>query len=124
MLHRYLRVEGRKAVIYCEGRLVCGQENVLLNEVTLTFMRAWKSLTVDLGGVRTVDAGGLGALATIARWAREERAEFVISHPTRWVHHLLHLVNLDIVIPIVLGTQGANSAEVDNEVGALATDGS
>jgi anti-anti-sigma factor len=119
MLDTYLRIEDRKAIIYCEGRLVRGGENALLGAVALT--RVWKHLTLDLGGVRAIDAGGLGVLATIARWAQQQDVEFAISNPTRWVHYLIHLVQLDIVIPVVQ-TQVATLPGVESQVAAFATD--
>lgn len=119
MLNTYLRIEDRKAIIYCEGRLVGGEEDALSDAVALT--RVWKHLTLDLGGVRAIDAGGLGVLATIARLGQQQGLQFVISNPTRWVHYLIHLVQLDSVIPIV-HTQAATLPGVESHVAAFATD--
>ena len=57
-------------------------------------------LTLDLAGVHSIDARGLGALATIAKWALRKSVKFVVSNPTRRVDDLIRLVKLNTVIPM------------------------
>jgi anti-anti-sigma regulatory factor len=57
-------------------------------------------LTLDLSEVCSIDARGLGALATIAKWALRKGVTFVASNPTRRVYDLICLVKLNTVIPV------------------------
>jgi anti-anti-sigma regulatory factor len=56
---------------------------------------------LDLVGVHSIDARGLGVLAAVAKWAMRESVELVISNPNQRVHELIRLVNLDKAIRVV-----------------------
>jgi len=116
MLCLYRSVEQSKVIISCEGRIVRGEEEALLEAVSL--IRRCDHLTLDLVGVRSVDASGLGVFAAVARWALEERVEFVISNPHPWVYELIHIVNLDSVIHVPVAGLASSALRVERECAA------
>lgn len=91
---------GRGVIMFCHGRIVWGEEDALLRAAL--FLRDCDRLTLDLAGITSIDARGLGTLATVAKWATREGVTFAISNPTRRVYDLIHLVNLDSVIPVLI----------------------
>lgn len=99
MLKVNTNVAGRHATAFCSGRIVLEAEGILLKAVFV--IRACDCLTLDLAEVDAIDARGLGALGTIAQWARREKVDLAISNPTRKVFYLIHLVRLDTVCPVL-----------------------
>jgi anti-anti-sigma factor len=96
MLHVTLESVGKSMIVFCDGRLVWSEEGTLLKEIF--FMQNCDRLILDLAGVHSIDARGLGALATIAKWALRKSVKFVVSNPTRLVEDLMRLVRLNTVI--------------------------
>ena len=99
MLHVTLESVGESMIVFCHGRLVWSEEGTVLKAIL--FMQNCDHLTLDLAGVHAIDARGLGALATIAKWALHKGVKFVVSNPTRRVDDLIRLVKLHTVIPTV-----------------------
>jgi anti-anti-sigma factor len=99
MLHMTLESVGENMIIFCHGRLVWSEEGTLLKAIF--FMQSCDRLTLDLAGVHSIDARGLGVLATIAKWALRKSVKFMVSNPTRRVGHLISLVKLNTVIPML-----------------------
>jgi anti-anti-sigma factor len=99
VLHLRLQSVGRSTIVFCHGRLVWSEEGAVLKAIL--FMQNCDRLTLDLAGVHAIDARGLGALATIAKWALHKGVKFVVSNPTRRVDDLIRLVKLHTVIPTV-----------------------
>jgi len=99
MLHVTLESVGESMIVFCHGRLVWSEEGAVLKAIL--FMQNCDRLTLDLAGVHAIDARGLGALATIAKWALHKGVKFVVSNPTRRVDDLIRLVKLHTVIPTV-----------------------
>jgi anti-anti-sigma factor len=99
MLHLTLESAGKSMVVCCHGRLVWSEEGTLLKAIF--FMQNCDRLTLDLAGVHSIDARGLGVSATIAKWALRKSVKFVISNPTRHVNDLMRLVKLNTVIPML-----------------------
>jgi anti-anti-sigma factor len=116
MLSLYQSVEQSKVIIFCEGRIVRGEEEALLKAISL--IRRCDHLTLDLAGVRSVDASGLGVFAAVARWALEEQVEFVISNPNRRVYELIHIVNLDRVIHVRVAGLASSPHRLERECAA------
>ena len=99
MLHLTLESVGESVIVFCHGRLVWSEEGALLRAIF--FMQNCDRLTLDLAGVHSIDARGLGALATIAKWAFRKSVKFAVSNPTRRVEVLIRLVKLNTVIPML-----------------------
>lgn len=67
-------------IVFCRRRLVWSEEGSLLTAIF--FMHNCDRLALDLAGVHSIDARGLGALATIAKWALRKQLKFGVSNPT------------------------------------------
>lgn len=65
MLHLTRDSVERRMIVFCHGRLVWSEERTLLKAVF--FMQNCDRLTLNLAGVHSIDARGLGVLATIAK---------------------------------------------------------
>jgi anti-anti-sigma factor len=98
MLHLRLEFVGSSTIVFCQGRLGWSEGDALVQAVSS--MRNGDRFTLDLSGVPSIDARGLGALATIAKWALREGVTLLVSNPTRRVYDLICLVKLDSVIPM------------------------
>lgn len=98
MLHLILERVGGSTTILCAGRMVLGQEDMLLK--TVFVMRGCNHLTLDLSSVVAIDARGLGTLVAVAKWAIHENVQFSLSNPNPRVHDLIRMLKLDI-IPVV-----------------------
>jgi anti-anti-sigma factor len=83
---------GNAVIFYCSGRIVAGEEAwTLYNNV---ISRQDKRVVVlDLSGVSRVDAGGLGVLASLERWARAAGVRLQII-PSPSVQELLEVTGL------------------------------
>jgi anti-anti-sigma factor len=92
MLQLKIASMARSMIVYCQGRLVWSEEGALLKAIS--FMQDCDRITLDLAGVHSIDACGLGALATIAKSALRKKVELVISNPARRVYDLMHLVGM------------------------------
>jgi anti-anti-sigma factor len=75
--------------------LIRGKEQTLLAKVTPQVRR--QSVTLDLGRVRRIDAGGIGALLSLYASAREAGHSFAVANLTPRVAEILELVGLKFV---------------------------
>jgi len=89
---------GDTATVHCSGRIVRGAEAVLCAAVTAQVGK--REITVDLTGVRSVDAAGLGAFALLGWWANAQDVELVFASPNAFVRELLEMTKLDTVLQV------------------------
>jgi anti-anti-sigma factor len=82
----------------CSGRLVLGLESEMLRCFAMS--REELFLTLDLGGVQTVDAAGLGVLVELQRWAQRHNKQLKITSPSSSVRNLILLTGLQFVLGI------------------------
>jgi anti-anti-sigma factor len=99
MLYMTLECMGTSTTVFCAGRIVLGEEDILLK--TIFVMRGCNYLTLDLSSVLAIDARGLGTLVAAAKWAIHEDVQFAISNPNSRVHDLIHMVKLDDIMSVV-----------------------
>ena len=114
MLHLTLESVGKSMIVFCHGRLVWSEEGTLLKAIF--FMQNCDRLTLDLAGVHSIDARGLGALATIAKWAFRKTVKFVVSNPTRRVDDLIRLMKLNTVIPMLAVEHAPSALAIEAEL--------
>jgi anti-anti-sigma factor len=81
-------------ILRCSGRIVYGDGSDSLVKAVLS--KDTRYFLIDLIGVSAIDAAGLGALATLERWARSE-------------HRTIHLANLSKRVRETLETTGLSS---------------
>ncbi len=86
------------ALVRCSGRIVHGEgTNDLLRAV---MSQQSHHIQIDLSRVSTIDAGGLGVLARLARWAKEEHRLVELVNPSRRVRTALEATKLNSVLRI------------------------
>ena len=103
-----IEVEARypQLTLHCRGRLVLGLETEALRSMVRGHPE--KELRVNLSGVRTIDAAGLGLLVELQREALERGQRLIITEPSRCVRRLIALMSLDQVLEIAdLGGKAA-----------------
>ena len=88
---------GEVKVVHCEGRLVRGDEASALREAVTSRGRQHLVL-LDLAGVNSMDAGGLGTLVALHTWACKHGIELKLVNVKDRVQKLLHMTGLDAVL--------------------------
>ncbi len=87
------------AVVRCSGRLVRGKA---LDEFRRGIERLehLRVLVVDLSEIEQLDAGGLGALLLVRRWARMNGVQMKLVNPSPFVLRVLEATRLTAVFEI------------------------
>jgi anti-anti-sigma factor len=87
------------AVVGCSGRLVRG---AALDEFRRRVERLehLRVLVLDLSGVEQLDAGGLGVLLLLRRWALQHRVQMKLVDPSPFVRRVLEATHLNSVFEI------------------------
>ncbi len=87
------------AVVRCSGRLVRGKA---LDEFRNGIQRLehLRVLVVDLSEIEQLDAGGLGALLGVRRWAHLNSVQMKLVNPSPFVLRLLQATRLTAVFEI------------------------
>ena len=60
---------GNTAILRCSGRIVAGEEAWTLYNTVISQQNK-RVVVLDLTGLSRIDAGGLGVLVSLRRWAR------------------------------------------------------
>jgi len=82
----------------CFGRLVLGWETETLRYMAKS--RPETCVILDLSGVQTVDAAGLGLLVELYCWARNCNKALTVTNPSAGVSRLVSLTNLHSVFEL------------------------
>lgn len=87
------------AVIRCSGRMVRGAE---LDEFRrrIEQLQRLRVLVLDLSDVQQLDAGGLGTLLLVRRWALQNSARLKLVNPPVFFRQLLEATHLNSVFEI------------------------
>lgn len=111
MLNVHIENVGDLAVIECEGRLV-RSEAALKLRTTVISQCDCRTIIIDLSEVSAVEAGGLGMLMYLQRWARDQGIRFKLFNPRQSVRcQLEHTGSL----------QGFDVATLDEMIALLAS---
>ena len=86
------------AVLRCSGRIVRGDgaDDLLLAAMS----QAKRHLQIDLSGVKSIDAGGLGVLAALAKWANDGNRTLELLNPSMRVRRALQATRLSSVLRV------------------------
>lgn len=103
MLKIQARNLGPVAVLHLEGQVVNGETEVLRNVVRC--LSAPMVVKVDLSGVTTVDAGGLGAMLELRQQAEARGIRFELMNVSKRIRTLLEMTRLDSVFRIASGVE-------------------
>ena len=94
-----LEVKAKKletvAILCLQGPVVTGETEILRNAVRS--MSEVSAIILDLAGVTTVDAGGLGVLLELRGLAESRGIRFELMNINKWVGKVLEVVRLDTV---------------------------
>ncbi|MBZ5546525.1 MAG: STAS domain-containing protein [Acidobacteriia bacterium] len=87
------------AVVGCSGRLVRG---AALDEFRSRLERLdhLRVLVLDLSNVEQLDAGGLGVLLLLRRWALQQKVQLKLVDPSPFVRRVLEATHLNSVFEI------------------------
>jgi anti-anti-sigma factor len=87
------------AVLQCAGRIVRAQALCLLKE-DVTSLSQLRVIMLDLSEVKMVDAGGLGMLVFLHKWACQRGIQLKLVNPSKLVTEILTLTGLTAVLRI------------------------
>jgi anti-anti-sigma factor len=98
MLKVHAKKLGTIVVLNLQGQIVNGETEILRHAVqSLSEISAVK---LDLAGVTTVDAGGLGVMLALREQVEAKGIRFELMNVTRWVLRVLEVTRLDSVFQI------------------------
>jgi anti-anti-sigma factor len=97
-----LEVQAKKlenvAILCLKGQVVNGETEILRNVVhSLSEVSA---IIVDLAGVTTIDAGGLGVMLELRAYAESKGIRFELMNVSKWIGRVLEVTRLDTVFRI------------------------
>jgi anti-anti-sigma factor len=78
--------------------VVRGEEGDRLQRTVLSLKNAL--IIIDLSQVKEIDAGGLGALVALQRWAKDSQRTLRLLNPSRKLQGILELTGLNVVLDI------------------------
>jgi anti-anti-sigma factor len=85
-------------VLRCSGRIVQGDgADELLRAV---ISQDSPDIQIELSGVKGIDARGLGVLAALERWARNEKRKIRLVNPSKRVREVLETTGLTSVLEV------------------------
>ena len=89
---------GNVAILCLRGPVITGETEKLRNAVySLSDINA---IILDLNGVTTVDAGGLGVMLELRAYTQSKAMRFELMNVNKWVRRVLEVVRLDSVFKI------------------------
>jgi anti-anti-sigma factor len=106
-------------VLALYGRLT-GDADMLTRAVSRAARDGWRKVVMDLGGVSTIDAGGLGALVTLYRVSVASLIALSLARVPRRVCQLLTITHLTRLLPIFDSVEEARSHRSVEPVHAIA----
>jgi anti-anti-sigma regulatory factor len=96
------------AVLRCRGRIVYGDgADDLLRAV---MSQDKPCVQIDLSAVNAIDAGGLGALVAVERWARETHRSVQLTNPSVRIREMLENTGLNTVLNVGLAARSYGDA--------------
>jgi anti-anti-sigma factor len=98
MLKVNARNLGNVAVLSLQGQIVIGETATLRDAVQA--QAHVSTVVLDLAGVSTIDARGLGVMLELREQVQANGIGFKIMNPTRLVSHVLEITCLDSVFEI------------------------
>lgn len=86
------------AVVHCSGRIVHGDGADDLLRAAMSQDK--RHLQIDLSRVESIDAGGLGVLAALEKWAQDGNRTLELINPSLRVRQALAATKLSSVLQI------------------------
>src|SRR5262245_45299272 len=98
MLKVHNRRFGSVALVWVEGKIVSGESDLLRNAVLA--QEDASVVVLDLAGVNTIDAAGLGIMLELREYIESRGIEFRLQNVTNLVMRILEITKLDSVFKI------------------------
>jgi anti-anti-sigma factor len=98
MLKVHVKKLGNVAVLCLQGRIIRGETAVLRN--AMNSQTEVSAVMLDLGGVNTIDAHGLGVMLQVREETETKGIEFRLVNVTKLVRQILVIARLDSVFEI------------------------
>lgn len=98
MLRIDIHTADKNVTLSCSGRIVLGLEAETLR--CMATSRSENVLTLDLSGIRRLDAAGLGLLVELQCWANHGKKLLRIVRPSECVRKLICLTHLQSVLRV------------------------
>jgi len=96
MLNAAVQKLGDSTVLRYQGRIVLGDAYMILRNSVLSQTHT-RMLVLDLAQVERIDAGGLGVLLDLQKWAYSHTIRFRLMNVMNQVEQVLELTKLDRV---------------------------
>ena len=87
-------------VVYCNGRIVFGEEAASLREQVKNLLTTQKHIVLNLGGTSYIDSGGLGTLVGLYTSARAAGGDIRLANLTQRVGDQLQITKLVTVFDV------------------------
>ena len=94
-------------IVDCQGRIIFGDESLMLREAVKDQLKASKNIVINLGEVVYIDSGGLGTLVGLYTSARTVGGTIKLANLTRRVGELLQVTKLLTVFEVFDGEDKA-----------------
>ena len=102
-VHAVSKTAAPKVTLRCSGKLVLGWETETLRYMAKS--RTETCLILDLSGVQTADAAGLGLLVELYCWAQHNNKVLTVINLSAGVRKLVWLTNLQSVFALADSTE-------------------
>jgi len=90
-----VRTGRERVTMACHGKLIGGKEAEAFRRSAMLLMGGFDKLTINLAGVRSVDCGGLGSLASVLALAMDKGKQVQITHASPLIVQMLQATNLE-----------------------------
>lgn len=90
-----VRTGRERVTMACHGKLIGGKEADAFCRSALSLLGGFDELVIDLGGVGSMDCGGLGSLASALGVAVDKGKQVRIAHASPLIIQMLHITHLE-----------------------------
>jgi len=90
-----VRTGRERVTMACRGKLVGGKEADAFRRSAILLIGGFDNLVINLAGVRAVDCGGLGSLASVLAMAMEKGKHVRVTHANPLVAKMLQITKLE-----------------------------
>lgn len=104
------RTVGSITIVYCNGRIVFGDETALLRDKIKGLLSETHQIVLNLGGVSYIDSGGLGTLVGLYTSARGTGGDIKLANLTKRVDDQLQITKLVTIFEVYDGEDNAIAA--------------
>lgn len=84
-----------RVTMACQGKLIGGREAEAFRRSAVLLIGGFDKIVINMAGVRLVDCGGLGALASVLGMALDKGTHVRITHASPLITEQLRLTRLE-----------------------------